>query len=77
MRTWRAGWDHNGLMSQLPAAELSAIVSTLETIAARLDNVGDGLKGTDRGDQQSAELHMLASSIGQAHRRLQRMISRS
>jgi hypothetical protein len=35
------------------------------------------LKGTDRGDQQSAELHMLASSIGQAHRRLQRMISRS
>ncbi len=68
--------SHNGPMSQLPLAELSAIVSTLETIAARLDSVGDGVKGTDRGDQQSAELHMLSSSIGQAQRRLYRMISR-
>ncbi len=63
-------------MSQLPVAELSAIASTLETIVARLDSVGDGVKGTDRGDQQSAELHMLAASIGQAQRRLFRMLSR-
>ncbi len=64
------------IMSELPVAELSAIVSTLETIAARIDMVGDGVKGTDRGDQQSAELHLIASSIGQARRRLFRMISK-
>jgi hypothetical protein len=60
----------------LPVSELSAIVSSLETISARLDNVGDGVKGTDRGDQQSAELHLIASSIGQARRRLFRMIDK-
>jgi hypothetical protein len=63
-------------MSELPTAELSAIVSTLETIAARIDSVGDGVKGTDRGDQQSAELHLIASSLGQARRRLFRMINK-
>lgn len=63
-------------MSSLPISELSAVVSTLETIAFRLDTIGDGVKGTDRGDQQSAELHLLAASLGQAHRRLNRMINR-
>jgi hypothetical protein len=63
-------------MSSLPISELSAVVSTLESIAMRLDSIGDSVKGTDRGDQQSAELHLLAASIGQAQRRLNRMINR-
>jgi hypothetical protein len=64
-------------MSSLPVAELSAVVSTLEAIAGRLDAVGDNVKGTDEGNQQAAELHLLATSIAQAQRRLNRLLARS
>jgi hypothetical protein len=67
---------HNGGMSMLPIAELSAVLSTLESLSARVDAIGDSMKGTDRGDQQSAELHLIAGSIAQTQRRLNRMINR-
>jgi hypothetical protein len=63
-------------MSLLPVAELSAVVSTLETLSSRLDSIGDNMKGTDRGDQLSAELHLIAGTIAQTQRRLNRMINR-
>jgi hypothetical protein len=60
----------------LPVAELSAVVSTLDTLSARLDSIGDSMKGTDQGDQLSAELHLIAGTIAQSQRRLHRMINK-
>jgi methyl-accepting chemotaxis protein len=61
----------------LPVAELSAMSSSLEAIIGRLEGVALSIKGTtERADQQSNELQLIASSIGQAQRRLSRMLLR-
>ncbi len=62
--------------SPLPAAELDVIVSSLETLTARIESIGETQRGTDRGDQISNELLLIAGSVGQAHRRLSRLLKR-
>jgi hypothetical protein len=60
----------------LPVAELSAIVTGLDTMSARMESIAESLKGSDRGDQQCNELQHIASTITQAQRRLDRMLKR-
>jgi hypothetical protein len=62
--------------TELPFAELSTLANSLETLAARIDAIGDSVKGSDKGDQQSAELHLIAGTVNQAQRRLGRMLRR-